>query len=186
VPASEFNTIYDEIKITPEMERLPNRCAGPPADIDLADNAFVDAVRSHVAVSRSWAAPGRCHHHRVSHAQASQALPEFFDEQRQPDPCGCENDLDATLTLMLCTNCFGRGGFQHNPDFDTAATCIRLALHVRDAPAGSGAESSVYDLRPFFHQMPKTLAMDVHGPPVKPLRSAISIRHARLNAWPGR
>ena len=35
-------------------------------------------------------------------------------------PSGCENHLDATLTLMLGRWLLDRAGFQHNPEFDTS------------------------------------------------------------------
>jgi hypothetical protein len=35
-------------------------------------------------------------------------------------PCGCENHLDPTLTLMLGRWLLDRAGFQHNPEFDTS------------------------------------------------------------------
>ena len=55
-------------------------------------------------------------------------------------PSGCENHLDATLTMMLGRWLLDRAGFQHNPEFDTSenryfgahCTCA-LKLH---GPAG--------------------------------------------------
>ena len=35
-------------------------------------------------------------------------------------PCGCENHLDGTLTLMLGRWLLERAGFLHNPEFDTS------------------------------------------------------------------
>jgi L-fucose isomerase-like protein len=32
---------------------------------------------------------------------------------------GCESDLDATITMMLLQELFGKPGFQHNPAYDT-------------------------------------------------------------------
>jgi hypothetical protein len=66
---------------------------------------------------------------------------------------------------MLGAALFGRGGFQHNPEFDTEenvyfgshCTCL-TRLH------GPDGKEAPYDLRPFFHQLPKTPALDVHWP----------------------
>ena len=102
-------------------------------------------------------------------------------------PCGCENDLNATLTLMLGANCFGRGGFQHNPEFDTEqnlyfgahCTCT-TRLH------GPREKETPYSLRPFFHQMPKSLALDVQWPPGETV--TLCKYHSgkkQLDAWRG-
>jgi len=65
---------------------------------------------------------------------------------------------------MLCTNCFGRGGFQHNPDFDTDrnlyygshCTCAtRLRVRCRSLGLRSAAVLS---------SDAQTLAMDVQWP----------------------
>lgn len=44
----------------------------------------------------------------------------FMDLHDEGIPCGCESDLDATLTLMLMQYLFDKPGFQHNPSADTA------------------------------------------------------------------
>jgi hypothetical protein len=77
-------------------------------------------------------------------------------------PCGCENHLDGTLTQMLGRWLFERGGFMHNPEFDTSnnhyfASHCTCATKLR----GPGGPEQDYLVRPFFHQLPKTAAMDV-------------------------
>lgn len=167
VPAEQFNAIYDGIKVTPEMEHLAKSFRRRARRVtDLADGAFRDAVRSHAAVREIL----------ERHEADAITIECLFLKHRKPClsfalnngnlvPCGCENHLDPTLTLMLGANCFGRGGFQHNPEFDTEqnlyfgshCTCT-TRLH------GPRAKEAAYDLRPFFHQMPKTLALDVQWP----------------------
>lgn len=133
---------------------------------ELSEQAFLDAVRSHATVNALLA----------RHQADAITIECLFLKHRKPClsfalnngqlvPCGCENHLDATLTLLLGSTLFGRGGFQHNPEFDTEqnlyfgahCTCT-TKLH---GPDGSDAP---YALRPFFHQMPKTLAVDVRWP----------------------
>jgi L-fucose isomerase-like protein len=88
-------------------------------------------------------------------------------------PSGCENDLNATLTLMLGRWLLDRPGFQHNPEFDTSenryfashCTCA-TQLH---GPQKPGRE---FHVRPFFHQLPKTAALDVQWPPGEPVMVA--------------
>jgi hypothetical protein len=43
----------------------------------------------------------------------------FMSLRDQGIVAGCESDLDATLTMMLLQNLFGKPGFQHNPAVDT-------------------------------------------------------------------
>jgi hypothetical protein len=168
VPAGEFNTLYDEIKVTDEMEAMARRVRRHARRIsDLKDEASVDAVRAHVAVQKL-----------IERHQADAITIEcLFLKHRKPClsfslnngnlvPCGCENHLDATLTLMLGASLFGRGGFQHNPEFDTEnnhyfASHCTCTTHLH----GPREKEAPYDLRPFFHQMPKTTALDVQWPP---------------------
>jgi L-fucose isomerase-like protein len=133
---------------------------------DLGEQAFSDAVRSHAAVQKLM----------ERHDADAITIECLFLKHRKPClsfalnngglvPCGCENDLNATLTLMLGAYCFGRGGFQHNPEFDTEQNRY-FGAHCTCAPRLHGplGKEQPYDLRPFFHQMPKTLALDVQWP----------------------
>jgi hypothetical protein len=167
VPADHFNTLFDETEVSPELERLAQSVRRHARRVtDLSETAFRDAVRAHAAVQKIM----------ERHEADAITIECLFLKHRKPClsfalnngnlvPCGCENHLDASLTQMLGANCFGRGGFQHNPEFDTehnryfAAHCTcTTRLH------GPGAKEAPYDLRPFFHQMPKTLALDVQWP----------------------
>jgi len=167
VPAAEFNTLYDEVAVTEEMQALAGRIRRRARRVmDLKDEAALDAVRAHVAVQRIM----------ERHEADAITIECLFLKHRKPClsfalnngnliACGCENHLDATLTLMLGASLFGRGGFQHNPEFDTEnnqyfashCTCT-TRLHGPTEP------EAPYMLRPFFHQMPKTMALDVQWP----------------------
>jgi hypothetical protein len=88
-------------------------------------------------------------------------------------PCGCENHLDGALTLMLGRWLLERAGFLHNPEFDLSenryfgahCTCA-WKLHGPEGP------SQEYRVRPFFHQLPKTAALDVQWTPGEPVMLA--------------
>lgn len=189
VPASHFNDLFDETELTDEMRRLAETVqAGAMKITDLSEEAFGDAARAHGAVKRLM----------ERHEADAITIECLFLKHRKPClsfainngslvPCGCENDLNATLTLMLGSHLFGVAGFQHNPEFDTVenryfashCTCA-LELH------GPGSEPAPYELRPFFHQLPKTLALDVKWPP----NEAITLfkyhrAEGMLNAWSG-
>jgi hypothetical protein len=167
VPADDFNNLFDQTKLSPEMERLAKSVRAHARHVtDLSPTAFHDAVRSHAAVQEIM----------QRHDADAITIECLMLKHRKPclsfalnngnlRPCGCENDLNASLTLMLGANCLGRGGFQHNPEFDTEqnlyfgahCTCT-TRLH------GPREKDTPYSLRPFFHQMPKTLALDVQWP----------------------
>jgi len=102
-------------------------------------------------------------------------------------PCGCENDLNASLTLMLGANLFGRGGFQHNPEYDTVEN-LYFASHCTCTTElhGPDEKAAPHLLRPFFHQLPKTLALDVQWPEGE--RATLCKYHTGknlLDAWTG-
>jgi hypothetical protein len=167
VPTDHFNDIYDNITVTREMETMARSVRrGARRITDLQPEVFIDAVRAHAAVQKIM----------ELHDADAITIECLFLKHRKPClsfsvnngnlvPCGCENHLDPTLTLMLGSNCFGRGGFQHNPDFDTDQN-LYYGSHCTCATRlhGPGGKPAKYDLRPFFHQMPKTLALDVQWP----------------------
>lgn len=167
VPAEHFNALYDDVKITPAIEQMARLVRRQAHQVtDLKDAACLDAVRAHVAVQQIM----------DRHEADAITIECLFLKHRKPClsfawnngnlvPCGCENHLDATLTLMLGANCFGRGGFQHNPEFDTEQN-LYFASHCTCTTKlhGPNEKDAPYDLRPFFHQMPKTLALDVQWP----------------------
>jgi hypothetical protein len=167
VPAEHFNALYDETQVTAEMVRMAQSVRRGARKVrNLEDHAFVDAVRAHVAVQKLM----------ERHEADAVTIECLFLKHRKPClsfalnngnlvPCGCENHLDPTLSLMMGASLFGRGGFQHNPEFDTEQN-LYFASHCTCTTKlhGPKEREAVYDLRPFFHQMPKTMALDVQWP----------------------
>ena len=167
VPAAHFNDIYDALEETDAMREMAAAFrAGARTITDLSDQSFLDAARAHMAVLEIM----------KRHEADAITIECLFLKHRKPClsfaanngilvPCGCENDLNATLSLMLGAYLFDTPGFQHNPEFDTVenryfgshCTCTPH-LHGPDQPAAP------YDFRPFFHQMPKTPALMCNGP----------------------
>ncbi|HNR34260.1 MAG TPA: hypothetical protein PKO36_03710 [Candidatus Hydrogenedentes bacterium] len=190
IPAAQFNTLFDGTVVTSEMRRFARKIRSNARKVtDLGEEAFLDAVRAHAAVLKI-----------IERYDADAITIEcLFLKHRKPClsfalnngalvPCGCENDLNATLTLMLGANLFGRGGFQHNPEFDTERN-LYLGSHCTctDRLLGPKAKAVPYRLRPFFHQLPKTLAVDV----VWPRDESVTLckYHSgenRLDAWAGK
>ena len=190
VPAEHFNQLFDELAIT-EADRAMARSVRRRAlsVTDLEEKAFLDAARAHAAVGQLM----------ERHQADAITIECLFLKQRKPClsfalnngriiPCGCENDLNATLTLMIGASLFGRGGFQHNPEFDTErnhyfashCTCT-TKLH------GPDQKDAPYHLRPFFHQMPKSLALDVQWP-VGETATLVKYQTGKntLDAWRGK
>jgi len=167
VPADDFNAVFDGMQVTAEMRKFANsvrrnaRCV-----TDLKEEAFLDGVRAHMSVMKII----------EKHNADAITIECLFLKHRKPClsfalnngnlvPCGCENDLNSTLTMMLGARLFGRGGFQHNPDFDMEKN-LYYASHCTCTTQlhGPGTKQSPYELRPFFHQMPKSLAIDTEWP----------------------
>jgi hypothetical protein len=189
IPAAHFNTLFDATPVTPELRAMARAIRrGARTVTDLTEEAFLDAVRSHATV----------HALLERHAADAITIECLFLKHRKPClsfainnggliPCGCENDLNATMTLLLGAYLFGRGGFQHNPEFDTEEN-LYFASHCTCATKlrGPKGPSSPYDLRPFFHQMPKSVAVDTQWPVGE--RATLCKYHSGknvLDAWRG-
>ena len=168
VPAAEYNDLFDSVKPDDAMIREAMAFKGRATAVtDVEDQYFVNAFRSRAAIlniMKRYGADGitiRC-----LLLQERKPCVAFSLCNGALVPCGCEDDLPATLSMMIGTNLFKRGGFQHNPDFDInrnqyfGAHCqCTLKLHGPDKP------EIPFRIRPFMHQLPKTAALDVRIPP---------------------
>ena len=171
-PAEEFNAMFDGIKpddvLVGEAQQLRKNAERV---IDVTDEYLTEAIRAHRAVVSMMERYG-ADAITIECLQLKHRKPciSFAMNNGALIPCGCENDLNASLTLMLGRWLLDRGGFQHNPEFDTSenryfgarCTCTWKLHGPQDA-------SRQYLVRPFFHQLPKTAALDVQwlsGEPV--------------------
>jgi len=170
--AAELNAMFDAITpddaLKQEAMAFKKQATGVA---DVSDEYFVEAMRAHRAV------------HQIIQRYGADAITIecLMLKHRKPCisfalnnanllPCGCENHLDPTLTLMLGRWLLDRAGFQHNPEFDTSenryfgahCTCA-LKLH------GARGPEQKFSVRPFFHQLPKTPALDVQWTPGEPI-----------------
>lgn len=190
IPAEEFNACFDGVELTREMEKMARSVRARARGVDdLKEKAFLDAVRSHVAVRQIM----------DRYEADAITIACLFLKHRKPClsfavnngnliPCGCENHYDGTLTLMLGAGLFGRGGFLHNPEFDTEEN-LYFATHCTCTTKlhGPKGKDVPYLVRPFFHQAPKTLALDVQWPIGEPV--TMMKYHAgkqTLDAWRGK
>lgn len=190
VPAEELNALFDAIPTDDTLRAEATAFKKAAVGVtDVADDYFVDAMRVHRAVGQIVSRYGadavtiQCLmlKHRKPCLSFSMHNSNLF-------PAGCENDLNATLTLMLGRWLLDRAGFQHNPEFDTSenryfgahCTCA-LALHGPEGP------KQPFSVRPFFHQLPKTAALDVQWTPGEPIVVAkYQSGKDTLSCWTGK
>lgn len=189
-PAEEFNTLFDSIKSDDALVREAQQFKKNAERVmDVTDEYITDAIRAHRAVTGMMERYG-ADAVTIECLQLKHRKPCFSFALNNGNlvPCGCENDLNATLTLMLGRWLLDRGGFQHNPEFDTSenryfgAHCT-CAWKLR----GPDGPSQPYLIRPFFHQLPKTAALDVQWMPGEPV---IVVKYVSgkdtLNCWTGK
>jgi hypothetical protein len=171
-PAQEFNAIFDAFKPDNQLVKQSQAFKRQASRVmDVSDYYFQEAMRSHRAVKQMLA----------QYEADAITIECLMLEHRKPCvsfslnnseliPCGCENDFNATLTLMLGQRLFERAGFQHNPDFDTSRNAY-FASHCTCALKLKGPQgpSQKYVVRPFFHQLPPSAAVDVQWTPGEPV-----------------
>ncbi|NLX14940.1 MAG: hypothetical protein GXY44_15000 [Phycisphaerales bacterium] len=190
VPAAEFNDLFDSISDDDPLVREAMEVKQRASRVmDVEDKYFIDAIRAHRSVAGMLERYGadaitiQCL--MLKHRKPCISFAAYNGELV---PCGCENDFNATLTLMLGRWLFDRAGFQHNPEFDTSenryfgahCTCS-WKLH---GPRGAAQE---YLVRPFFHQLPKTPALDVLWTPGEPVILAkYHTGQDKLSCWTGK
>ncbi len=190
VPAAEFNGIFDAIAADEQIVREAMEFKKQATRVmDVTDEYFVDALRAHRAVGQIMERYGadaitiEC-----LFLKHRKPCVSFAINNGQLVPCGCENHLDGTLTLMLGRWLWERAGFLHNPEFDTSEN-LYFGAHCTCAwdlhgPQGNSQEFLV---RPFFHQLPKTPALDVQWTPGEPvlLTKYLSGKDT-LSCWTGK
>ncbi len=172
IRAEEFNAIFDSIaadnNVVNEAMEL-KRKARLVMDVD--DLYFVEGIRSHYAVGKIMEQYG-ADAITIECLQLKHRKPclSFSINNGQLIPCGCENHFDGTITQMLGRWLFERAGFMHNPEFDTSNNHY-FASHCTCATKLKGPDGPDQDylVRPFFHQLPKTAAIDVQWTPGEPV-----------------
>jgi hypothetical protein len=173
VPAEEYNRLFDSIKPDDAMKRAAMQFKAAAVEVmDVTDHYFIEAFRAHKAVCTlldRYDADGitidcLMLQHRKPCVSFS------INNGNLTATCGCENDITATMTMLLNRHLFARPGFEHNSEYDevrsqyfaTHCTCA-TKLNGPDAPAQQ------YKVRPFFHHLPKTPALDVQWTPGTPV-----------------
>jgi hypothetical protein len=167
-PAEEFNGLFDGVRADAPLMAAARRIGQHALRvINVTDEYLIEGMRAHRAVSQIMERYG-ADAITIECLQLKHRKPcvSFAINNGDLIPCGCENDLNATLTLMLGRWLLDRAGFQHNPEFDTSenryfgahCTCAWHLHGPRESP-------QPYLVRPFFHQLPGTAALDVQWTP---------------------
>ena len=190
VSAEEFNNIFDSVKADQKIQKEALELKRKAMSVtDVEDHYFTEGVRSHYAVRQIMNKYG-------ADAITIQCLMlkhrkpciSFSINNGNLVPCGCENHLEGTLTQMLGRWLFERAGFMHNPEFDTSEN-LYFASHCTCATKIKGPDGAEQDftVRPFFHQLPKTAALDVQWTPGEPVMLAKYLSgEGRLQCWTGK
>jgi hypothetical protein len=189
-PAEEFNSLFDSIADDDALRREAMAFKARATTVtDVSDASFLDGVRAHRAV-REMLARYQAEAITIKCLMLEHRKPCISFALNNGDlvPSGCENDLNASLTLMLGRWLLDRGGFQHNPEFDTSENRY-FGAHCTCAPLlhGPRAGAQAFAVRPFFHQLPKTAALDVKWTPGETVLVAKYRAELRaLSCWTGR
>ncbi len=190
IPAAELNDLFDSITVDEALRQQAMEFKQRATRVtDVTDEYLTEAFRAHRAVRQIIERYG-ADAITIECLMLKHRKPciSFAINNGELLPSGCENHLDATLTMMLGRWLLDRAGFQHNPEFDTSenryfgahCTCA-LKLH---GPQGS---SQPFAVRPFFHQLPKTPALDVQWTPGEPILVAKYLSGKdTISCWTGK
>ncbi len=189
IPAAEYNDLFDSIKPDDAMEAAAMQFKRDAVKVtDITDHYFIEAFRAHRAVEELLDRYG-ADAITINCLMLQHRKPCVTFSLRNGEltaTCGCENDLRATMTMLLNRYLLGRAGFQHNSGYDlvrnhyfaTHCTCA-LKLNGPDAPPQK------YEVRPFFHHLPKTPALDVQWTPGAPVILAQMLSEREIPYYTG-
>ena len=173
IPAEEYNRLFDSIKPDEKMHAAAMQFKRQAMQVmDVEDRFFVEAFRAHQTVNTlldRYDADGitiRCL--MLQHRKPCVSF--SINNGNLTASCGCEDDIRATMTMLLNRYLFNRPGFEHNSEYDEIRSQY-FATHCTCATRlnGPDAPPQQYKVRPFFHHLPKTPALDVQWTPGTPV-----------------
>jgi hypothetical protein len=173
IPAEEYNRLFDSIRPDEAMKAAAMEFKASAIEVtDVTDHYFIEALRAHKAVctllDRYDAEGITIDCLMLQHRKPCVSF--SINNGNLTATCGCENDITATMTMLLNRYLFGRPGFEHNSEYDEVRNHY-FATHCTCATKLSGpdAPAQQYKVRPFFHHLPKTPALDVQWTPDTPV-----------------
>ncbi len=190
LPAAEYNTVFDSIKSDEAMQAAAMEFKRGASEVmDVTDHYFVEAFRAHTTVGtlleRYDADAITIDCLMLQHRKPCVSF--SINNGELTATCGCENDITATMTMLLNRYLFGRAGFEHNSEYDEVRSQY-FATHCTCATKLSGPDGPVqeYKVRPFFHHLPKTPALDVQWTPNAPVILAKMYSEREIRYYTGR
>jgi len=173
IPAQRYNDLFDSIRPDDAMKAAAMQFKARATEVmEVTDDYFVEAFRAHKAVCTlldQHDADGitiRCL--MLQHRKPCTSF--SINNGDLAASCGCEDDIAATMTMLLNRYLFDRPGFQHNSEYDEVRNQY-FATHCTCATRLNGPDGppQPFKIRPFFHHLPKTPALDVQWTPGMPV-----------------
>ena len=153
VPSAMYAEIFKKVQIDGEAERLIQSFTMHAKSVRVTREALENAARAHLAL-RKMILEHDAHGVTMTCLRAGMLKPcvSFAMLNGQLFPAACENDMNAAYGLFLGEALTGRGGFQHNPAFETERNHY-FGSHCTCAPRLHGPDGPVsrHILRKFFH-----------------------------------
>jgi hypothetical protein len=173
IPAGQYNDLFDSITPDDAMKAAAMQFKARATEVmEVTDEYFVEALRAHKTVCtllKQYDADGitiQCL--MLQHRKPCVSF--SINNSDLTASCGCENDIAATMTMLLNRYLFDRPGFEHNSEYDEVRNHY-FATHCTCATRLNGPDKSPqpFKIRPFFHHLPKTPALDVQWTPGTPV-----------------
>ncbi len=172
IPFSDYAGLFHKVKIDKRVKDFIKRITGNAREIrSVSREALENAARAHFALRTLLEredADGltmRC----LSRGMLKPCV-SFSILNSELVPAACENDFPSMYTQRLGQLLTGRGGFQHNPCFNTERN-LYYASHCTCPTRlkGPGGEALPYMLRRFAHSNEGSCAIQVFWNPDEPV-----------------
>ena len=146
IPHQRFYDHFANIKVNSEVLALADRYRSAAVKVSQPKKEdIIESAKSYFIFKKILA-------EEQGNAIMMDCLPGLKVPHKHVPPCmgymtlrdegiamGCESDLDATLSMMLLQEMFGKPGFQHNPSYDTENDCYFCA-HCTSASKMNGVD----------------------------------------------
>jgi len=153
VPSSLYAEIFKGIKIDGQGDAFIRGITRNAKEVRVTQEALENAARAHLALKK-MIAEHDAHGVTMTCLRAGMLKPcmSFATLNGGLFPAACENDMGAAYSQFLGQALTGRGGFQHNPAFETERNHY-YASHCTCTPRlhGPDGPESEHILRKFFH-----------------------------------
>lgn len=169
VPAGIYNSMFDSIADSPELLDMAKALKAKALKvIDVEDQYINHGIRSFLTIQAL----------KKRYNADAVTIKCLLLKERKPcigfsmlnsmlSPCACEDQMDSLITIMLGNHLLDRGGFLHNPEFDTERNQYygsHCTTPLQMYPSYENKPELPFYIRPFAHMLPKTAAIDCRMP----------------------